>query len=204
MGPGTVANLVPLDAGRGVYVTGNKISLSETIYLSLGSGIFSGWNRIVLVDGSNFATYNVDVLNGKVQELQSAAVRWHFGSGWASWGVAEYTGDTDISILYSSTNGVIERQNLYGVFSVETVHSSSLGAISSFTVDTKLNRWYYYYSGVSSFGNYSEAVGAGYNVGAFFVTSLASTNSHVVNVTSLAHAFYGGIALSATKVFVAG
>ena len=35
-----------------------------------------------------------------------------------------------------------------------------VGAVSSFTIDTQLNRWYFYYSGVSSaFGNFSEAVG---------------------------------------------
>eukprot|EP01034_Spumella_vulgaris_P030166 gene30166-37333_t len=253
MGPGTVANLVPLDAGRGVYLTGNKVSLSQSVYLPMGSGIFSGWNRIVLVNRLTSLAYNLDPLDGKVQELSAAMVRWQTGNGWASWGVAEYTGDTDISILYSTTTGVIERQNLYGIYATETVHSSSLGAISSFTVDTKLNRWYFFYSGVSGFGNYSEApvsdpssqptgrpvtskpsgqptsrptgqptsqptnptsqptrqpssvpTGAGYVEGTFFVSSLTNTNSVVVNITSLAHKFNGGIALSATKVFVAG
>jgi hypothetical protein len=158
-GPGTVSNLLPLDGSSGVYVTGKRVSLSQPIELVFGSGLFSGWNRIVLIDKLSSTAFNVDLLNGMVQELQAAVSRWQTGEGWASWGVTEYTGYRNILIPFNSSSGAIERQNLFGANIIETVHGSSLGAISSFTIDTALNRWYFYYSGVSGFGNYSGAVG---------------------------------------------
>ena len=89
VGPGSVSNLMPLDQNSGTYVSGKVVSLALSITLDFGSGIFSGWTRIVFVDGSTLTAYNVDPLDGMVQTLTPALQRWEIGAGWAAWGIAE-------------------------------------------------------------------------------------------------------------------
>ncbi len=244
LGPGTVANLLPLDADSGA-VSGSKVALSQSVFLDFGSGIFAGYNRLVLVDGATLQAFSVDPRSGAVSQLASALSRWLVGDGWATWGVAEQVGGQDVRIVYGAFDGTVERQQLYAEGLLDSVFASRLGAVSSLTLDIPSSRWFYYVASSSpAFGNHSLAVGcatahfaqsspshqptatpttapttptaqpssqpssvptgSGFGDGLFFVTSLSSAHRSVANVSAFTRVSHGGLALSATKVFVAG
>jgi hypothetical protein len=55
--------------------------LSRAIYLDYGSGIFSGYNRIVVVDRLTLNSYNIEPFSGHVELLPDAIYRWQVSPG---------------------------------------------------------------------------------------------------------------------------
>ncbi|MEO5858953.1 MAG: carboxypeptidase-like regulatory domain-containing protein [Pyrinomonadaceae bacterium] len=160
-GGGVVTRLIPLDPSTGLQVAGD-ITLSASITLGNSgnlAGIFAGWDRIVLLDGTTLNAYNIDLPSGTVtslgvQNLPSS----YFVLGnrmscenWATWGIAEYFGTT-IRLVYPSGDGegltAIQRFEI-GTGTVSTVvdFPSGTSDMCSITADPSANRWYFHYEG---------------------------------------------------------
>jgi hypothetical protein len=69
-GCGYISGLVALDGSTGRVSSGQKIIyLSEEVEFPYGSGIFVGYNRIVIVSGNTKRPVNIDPRSGKVLKL---------------------------------------------------------------------------------------------------------------------------------------
>ena len=109
-GPGVVTALLEIsDTGA---LTGNSIQLSAGISLGYYSGIFAGYGRVLLYDGSSDLMYNVDLPSGRVTQLgyvyfnqRTSSENWSYS---AFWGVAEYFRG-DFYVLYGLDSGNIGR-----------------------------------------------------------------------------------------------
>lgn len=170
-GGGTVTKLIELD-GTSLAPTGTEIALSAPIDVTNAgwqAGIFSGWDRIVLLDGASLSAYNVDLPSGTVTYLGFVNLPVDSGSpddrcgceNWATWGVAEYASGS-IKLAYAAspyglpfkmgggTLGGIKRYDLNGG-TVETIADfpAGLSDMCSFTVDSQLKRWYFHFEGYS-------------------------------------------------------
>lgn len=168
-----VTRLIPLDGATGQQISGDiqlsmPIALGDSITLA---GIFSGWNRIVLLDGDSMDGYNIDLPSGIVTYL--GPLNLYAGTiednrtrceNWATWGVAEYSGGT-IKLVYASSFvglGSIKRYDVTSG-SITTVGDfpSGIADMCSITVDPAANRWYFHYetySGAFGFGS-DESIG---------------------------------------------
>jgi hypothetical protein len=181
-GGGTVTRLMTIDGTTG-QLTGSSLTLSTPVVMgvpamkamgSSSSGIFSGWDRIVLLDGISSSGFNIDLPTGTVTpigfvDLPStgfAGSRYPCES-WATWGVAEFTSGSIKLAYVSQTDGGIPRLGFAGGeirrYDVASGTSSliasfpdGLSDMCSFTVDPSQNRWYFHYEGYSgafAFGN---------------------------------------------------
>jgi hypothetical protein len=110
--------------------------LSESVALSFGSAVFAGSNRIVVADRSSLLCYSIFPSTGKVTYLGSVLPRWQHGDNWLSWGVAEFSSVSGVSLVYGSLNGTIERQVVGSDNTLESVFSSALGDVTSLSMDT--------------------------------------------------------------------
>ena len=116
---GTVAKLVQLDPDTGAP-TLNSVALSQPISVTATdtqAGVFSGYDRIVLVDGVSTArtAYNIDLPSGNVTTLGSVTAP-EFASRplaetWATWGVAEFFAGA-VNLAYIADTNRILRTNV--------------------------------------------------------------------------------------------
>lgn len=162
-----VSRLVPLDPVTGSQMPGD-IQLSAPISITSGwsaAGIFSGWNRIVLLDGATLHGYNIDLPSGIVTPLGFINLPVDQGSSndrcgcesWATWGVAEYSNGT-INLVYAASPyftkpvtvqpGSIRRYAVEsGAISKVADFPAGIADMCSFTVDPVTDRWYFHYEG---------------------------------------------------------
>ena len=147
-------------------LSGNIITLSEPIPVSEyndQSGVFAGYNQLILYSGENNIWYQIDMNSGFVTSLGTHAFNHDYSENWAFWGVAEFDG-TDYSALYRDDDGdFISRLNLTsGVVDTVAVFDD-LSDLASFTYSPSNERWYFHYENDSDvFGGDEETLGYAY------------------------------------------
>ncbi len=117
------------------------IPLSQPIPLANGSGIFSGYGRILIHNGT--AVYEIRTPSGTVTHLGNMAVpEWSYTSGWAVWGAAEFFGGRHYLCFRDEYNNVIRSRVPDGR---EEIISSfpNVGFLPHFTVSPKLGSWFF-------------------------------------------------------------
>ncbi|KAF0170930.1 MAG: Uncharacterized protein FD161_4449 [Limisphaerales bacterium] len=156
---GTVSNLVELHGSNGVP-TGTTITLSSPIVMpgtglyNANVGIFSGWGRIVLHNGTR--AYSINPANGTVTDLGAMAFPTHVNSeSWASWGVAEYWGGSHYMVYARDAQSIVRTRIPDGATTVISTFSN-LNDLASFTVAPGLSRWYFHNESVNQFTNYAN------------------------------------------------
>jgi hypothetical protein len=154
---GTLNQLIRLDSSSGAR-TSEIIALSQSISFGSGSGVFSGYGRIVIYTSGRL--YDIETVSGRVTDLGLLSITDMYGSEtWATWGVAEYFNGA-IHLAYRPSSGnTIKRYNVSTRVSSVIATFTDLGDMASWTVAPTLGRWYFHYEGSSQFGSYSEALG---------------------------------------------
>ncbi len=156
MGGGTITTLVQIDGDTGLPTT-NRVTLSETIEVTWGSGIFSGYDRIVIHDGTR--VYNIDLPSGIVTDLGLMKLPPHRDSeSWAFWGIAEFFGGF-VHLVCVRDEKSISRTRVPDTESKVIAAFSNLSDMASVTFSTLTNRWYFHTEGVSEFRDGDETVG---------------------------------------------
>ncbi|PAW84588.1 MAG: hypothetical protein B9S33_11330 [Pedosphaera sp. Tous-C6FEB] len=158
-GGGTLTTLLELNGATGI-TNGNRITLSAAIPLTGNSssvGIFSGWDRIVLHNGTR--AYRISLPSGAVTDLGAMATPTrNAAESWAYWGVAENIG-ADTYIVYISSSTTVSRTLVPNGPTTTVATFESLPDMASFTVSVTQNRWYFHNEIISQFGNYDESLG---------------------------------------------
>ncbi len=161
---GTVAKLIELDPVTGA-LTSNEIPLSMPFTVSANTfeaGLFSGYDRIVVVDGNNVdnapagasaaPVYNIELPGGTVTQIGTITAPEYFdrqyAENWTTWGVAEFS-DGDVSLVYVADQNRIDRVNVTSnaVENVADFTPQDVYDSACFTVLPSLNRWYFHYEG---------------------------------------------------------
>ena len=135
------------------------IALSTPISVPTGSGIFAGWDRVVIHNTSR--VYSIALPSGTVTDMGAVAAPSRSGcESWAYWGVAEFFGGA-LYIDYVQNSTTIARQQVSPTVGSPTVLASfsSLSDMCSFTVSQATNRWYWHHEGGSQFGGSDESIG---------------------------------------------
>ena len=151
---GTVTRLIPVDATTGM-ASGVPVNLSQSITL-IGAGlytarigIFSGYNEILLHDGSR--VYAVDPATGEVELVGTPGSLPRMASeSWAFWGVAENFGGARYVAYVHQDGRRVVRTRVTDGFTETIATFTSLGDMASFTVDPERNRWYFHHEGASA------------------------------------------------------
>ena len=158
-GGGTFSSLLQVDGTTGAP-NGTTVLLSSPIPLAgTGStiGIFSGWNRIVVHNGTR--AYSISLPTGTVMDLGAMSAPSHTGSeNWAYWGVAETVG-ADTYIAYVRNSTTISRTKVPTGETSAVATFANLSDMASFTVSVAQNRWYFHHEGGSQFGSFAESLG---------------------------------------------
>jgi hypothetical protein len=154
--PGTVTALTELD-GTTAVSTGRRIMLSTAIVLSSDTGVFSGWDRVVLA--SNSRVYNIDLPSGRVTDLGMMVFPSHTTcETWGFWGVAEYF-DGRLFLSYVSSSTSVQRVRVPDGMTTTVGTFTNLSDMCSFTVDPRRNRWYFHHESSGQFGGTFETAG---------------------------------------------
>jgi len=154
---GTITTLLELNPTTGAP-NGTTVTLSSSISAPYGSGIFSGYGRIVIHNSSN--VYNIAMPSGVVTNLGAMSQPSHTSSeSWAYWGIAEYhTGAIHLVCVQNSQTISRTRVPTNQTSTLQTF-SGGLGDMASITFSPSNNRWYFHYESFSLFGSFSEALG---------------------------------------------
>ncbi len=154
------------------------IHLSQSIAMANGSGIFAGYGRVVVHNGSR--VYDIDLPTGFVTDLGPMAMPLHHTSisGWY-WGIAENDRDT-IDLLYVRDSQSIVRTRV--PTGATTVHStfSNLGVNSMISAIPHAGRWAFAGRSASQFLNTSPGLGV---ADATFSVTPTSTTGNDLSVT---------------------
>ena len=172
---GSANSLLEVDGQTGA-LTGKRINLSTTINLNYDSGIFSGYGRIVVWNGSRF--YHIDLPSGLVTDLGARNSFTHRRVyGWAFWGVAEYYGGA-LRVVYVQDTQTIVRMRVGGNAAPAVLETfSDLGYMAAITLSTFNSRWYFHHEYTSQFNSsYDHVLGS---AKAFFVTEPSYPNLYI-------------------------
>jgi len=133
---------------------------TKSIFVSHGSFVSSGYNRVIIINADTLFGFAVDLRNSEVIAAGAVLGRMPvIGTNWLSTGAAELLPGNMNSVLYCSLDGVVERQVPSDDNAVDTVYSSPLGDVASIAVDSVANKWYYFFSGASALGNGAATLG---------------------------------------------
>ncbi len=154
---GTVTTLIELNASTGVP-SGVVVPLSQAFTMASGSGIFSGYGRIVVHTGT--AVYDIYLPTGTVTARgPMTRPAWYTSESWAIWGVAEYfEGALYLTYRELSTSRIVRARVPDGQVSVVATFSN-LSDLASFVVSPSRNRWYFHYESGGQFGGLYETLG---------------------------------------------
>lgn len=155
---GTVTTLIELNGATG-SPTGVIRPLSQSFSMpSYDNGIFSGYGRVVVHNGTS--VYDINVQTGTVT-LRGTMTRpsWYPSESWSVWGVAEYFGGT-LYLAYreNGTQRIVRARVPDGQITA-IASFSNLSDMASFVVSPSRNRWYFHYEGSGQFGGSSETLG---------------------------------------------
>ena len=169
----SVNSLLEIDGVTG-QLTGRRINLSTNIPISTSSGVFAGYDRVVIYNSANTRVYDIRLPSGAVTDLGSPGSLSRQGSeAWfAFWGVAEYFAGS-IHLLYAQNvfvDGVsgtaIGRTRLADRTTTQLlgpIPSPGLGDMHSFTFSVSRSRWFFHNEFGSIFrptGGPDETVGS--------------------------------------------
>lgn len=203
--------------------------LTRVLVLSYQSGIYSGNRRVVIVDKVSTISYVINLRNGRVKFIGSAIERAPVASVNAlTYGVSEHPYSTEFSIVSATLNGQAERQWVSTAHSgIDIAFTPLLGDVASIAVDGPADMWYFCYTGSADFGNSTAMLGsalisaqfdlpqpssyptayptvAGLEEDFFSIVTLSTAESVSFDVAANVGRFTGPVAISTSKVFVAG
>lgn len=156
-GNSAINQLIELDGTSGAF-TGNIITLSSTISLFGGAGVFSGSGRVLIYNGAS--VYDVEVPSGTVSDRGNMTITdLRASETWAAWGVAEFFGG-ELYLAYrsSSGNSIVRRRVPDGQLTTIATFTD-LGDMASWTISPTNNRWYFHHENSSQFGGTAETLG---------------------------------------------
>jgi uncharacterized repeat protein (TIGR01451 family) len=177
-GGATVTSLLEVDGATG-GLTGGSVPLSAPIFAPNGSGLFAGYGRILIHNGS--AVFEISLPGGEVTNLGAMAMPPHTSSeNWAFWGVAEHLG-AERWLTYVQNSQAIVRSRVPDGELTAVASFSNLSDMAAFTVAPHLDRWFFHHEGGSQFGSGSEIVGCA--SAQFQVSTLGLTDDLLVTLT---------------------
>ena len=169
-GGGVVSHLLEVDGNTGA-LTGRAIALSTAISVGSGSGIFAGWDRVVILNGAR--AYDIALPTGSVVDLGARLIpAAHSGcESWAFWGTAEFFGG-QLYVDYVQDQNTIARMQLSNGAVAALAAFPNVGGVSglsdmcSFTFSPTRNRWYWHHEGSSTLrGSLTSACFPDENIG---------------------------------------
>ena len=182
----TVDHLLEVNGTTGA-LTGTQIPLSAGLFVQGGTGVFAGYDRILLSIPGGFGTdtvWEIDLTagnTGTVTNLNTITSPAHMPSAtWAYWGTAEHFGPAGGQdyLNYVRTPVRIARTNVQTGATTDLATFTNLGDMASFSASLSNNRWYFHNQGPSQFSPTAapnhEIVGyapATFRVGDFIVTN---------------------------------
>jgi hypothetical protein len=147
-----VTQLHQLDATTGMP-TSTIITLSSPIRVAQGTGLFSGYGRIVVQSGGTIPAtwYQIRMPSGAVTTLRMAASPPHTTCpNWAYWGIAEFFGG-DQYVDYVSSTTTISRFRVRDGMTSSLATFTNLAQTCGITFSPARNRWYFHTNGLSQF-----------------------------------------------------
>jgi Big-like domain-containing protein len=177
---GMVTHLIEIDGATGNLLTANTIPLSMNLSIGFGTGIFAGYERIVIHTQPG-GVYEISLPSGQVTILNGLLSTPPYrssnnGFGWY-WGTAEHFGGQDY-LDYVQDMQVFNRQRVSDGAVTTLAVFSNLADMASFTASPGNGRWYFHLEGPSQFtpgaGPQDEFVGfadATYQIGGLVVTN---------------------------------
>ncbi len=158
---GTVTSLMELNPTTG-GITSGLVTLSQPIPLpATGSvGIFSGYERIVLMGGGR--AWHVSLPSGAVIDLGAVSLPAARVAcdNWAIWGVAEFFGGA-LYVDFVQNATTIARMRVPEATVTPLALFTALSDMCSFTVSPLYRRWYFHHEFSSQFRSGASEV-AGY------------------------------------------
>jgi uncharacterized repeat protein (TIGR01451 family) len=156
----TVNSLLQIDSTSGA-LTGQRINLSTNIPISRNSGIFAGYDRILIYNNNNQRLYNIALPAGVVTDMGSIGFLSRQNSeNWAFWGIAEYYGGS-IRLLYMQnvfTDGFSRTAIVRTHVSDRTTNPllgpldfPGLADMASFSFSVSRSRWFFHHQSASIF-----------------------------------------------------
>ena len=183
---GLVTHLMEIDGATGNLLTANTTPLSMSFSVGFGTGIFAGYERIVIHTQPG-GVYEIALPSGTVTVLNGLLPTPPYrssnnGSGWY-WGTAEHFGGQDY-LDYIQDMQSFNRQRVSDGAVTLLALLSNLSDMASFTASPANGRWYFHFEGVSQFtpgaGPSDEFVGfadATYQIGGLVVTNLNNSGT---------------------------
>jgi hypothetical protein len=136
-----VNSLLELD-GAGT-LTGRSIPLSQSITMVYGSGVFSGWNMILLWNGSRM--FEVALPTGTVVDLGAVALSGLACETWAFFGTAEFFGGVHYVDYVASSTRIVRTAVPAGT-TANIATYTNLGDSCSIAYAPSRGRWYWHSS----------------------------------------------------------
>ena len=223
--------LVPLNPSTGIRNEARRILwLTVSFPLFAGSSLYSGYNRVLFLLENSMEIFHMDLLNGKVTQLEDSIVRGPVSSHWVKAGLASFNNQKQNELLYSGSGG-IEKIIVGPSCSIDHTDTTLLGDSAAIAADSFTNQWYYYYNGIGTFGiglaqlgsatmlvnqgsavtypPYAEptsfpSISSSMTETVFDIFLLSTANAAVVDISALIGDFAGGIAVSSSRVFLSG
>jgi uncharacterized repeat protein (TIGR01451 family) len=168
----SVNSLLEIDGVTG-QLTGRRINLSTNIPISTSSGVFAGYDRVVIYSSASARVFDIRLPSGAVTDLGSpGSISRQSSESWAFWGVAEYFAGS-IHLLYAQNvfvDGVsgtaIGRTRVADRTTTQLlgpIPFPGLSDMASFTFSISRSRWFFHHEGTSIFrstGGPDETVGS--------------------------------------------
>lgn len=147
-----VTSLLELDSQSG-ELTGHRVLLSTPISLGCGSGVFAGYDRVVLFNGVK--VFDISLPWGQVTELGTLWVPNQSYGYCGFYGVAEYF-DGAVHLVTVKDPQTILRTRLPEGSSTVLAGFADLGRLSAWSLSPSRGRWYFYQTGDSQWGPATE------------------------------------------------
>jgi hypothetical protein len=150
---GTATHLLEVDGNTGALLPGRTVALSQALVLGSGTGIFSGWDRAVVLASGR--AYDISFASGTVLDRGAMAVPAHSScESWAFWGTAEFFGGV-LYVDYVQNQNTIARTAVPtgATTTINTFPNTTFSGLSdmcSFTFSPQRNRWYWHHEGSST------------------------------------------------------
>ena len=187
---------------------GTPITLSRSVPLTPGAGLFAGWDRALVWDTGTL--WDINLTNGVVRSLGTWSMPTFQPCELGGlWGIAETDG-AETSLLYVSNPSTISRVRV-STRAVSTAATfSNLGDMCGISALPSAGRWFFHHEGGSQFRSTGDEV-AGWCSGTFSTTGVTCTAPEVdcggacVNVqTSAANCGACGAVCAAGQACIAG
>jgi uncharacterized repeat protein (TIGR01451 family) len=161
---GTINSLLEVNPDNG-SLAGNRINLSTNFFLGWSSGLFVGYDRLVIHNNSDYHLYDIALPSGRVTDLGYAWFNHQYPYyGWAFSGFVEYYGGA-LYLVYVEDSTRISRARVrvggYSqLLSTPVAEFSSLGNMANLAFSPSRSRWYFRHRYSSQFANFTENAGS--------------------------------------------